>query len=103
LIERGFESEDLRTTEIISRWHEADPSLLTWGNSAAHLRRANRAGDVDFAITHYDDLPIVCRAQESEVKVVETSSRSEQASVNLHSSENAGLLRARKNPLRIIS
>lgn len=61
LIEHGFELGDLRSMEIVRRWRDADPSLLSWGNSAAALRRQRRGEDIDFVLAHFDDLPWACR------------------------------------------
>ena len=60
LVESGFRSEDMRTTEMIERWNGVDVALTAWGNSAAALRKGPQAIDLDFVISHVNDLDLVC-------------------------------------------
>lgn len=72
LTERGFELEDRRTAEMVRRWRGVEPSLAALGNSAAHLRRAGRAADVDFVLSRVDDVPFACTVTGGEVHAIST-------------------------------
>ncbi|MGH9322533.1 MAG: 2-phosphosulfolactate phosphatase [Vicinamibacteria bacterium] len=63
LLDLGYALGDPRSMEIVRRWSDADLSFLAWGNSAAALRKAGRAEDVDFVLAHYDDLSFAARAR----------------------------------------
>jgi phosphosulfolactate phosphohydrolase-like enzyme len=56
LLFEGFEAQDRRTAEIVRRWSGIPTSLASWGNSAAQLRHEARGEEVDFVITHADDV-----------------------------------------------
>jgi len=60
LVEAGFEPEGFSTKETLGRWGRADFSLLSWGRSAEDLRRRRRAADLEFVLSHVDDLDVVC-------------------------------------------
>lgn len=59
LIQRGFQPENERTSEIIERWRHASVEVIRDGNSAAYLNRSGQAQDLDFILAHVDDLPFV--------------------------------------------
>ena len=60
LVEAGFAIDDMRTSEMIERWNGVDVSLTAWGNSAAALRKGAHSGDLEYIISHVDDLDLVC-------------------------------------------
>jgi phosphosulfolactate phosphohydrolase-like enzyme len=60
LVDAGFEPEGLATHETLQRWARADYSLVSWGRSAEELRRRRRAADLDFVLSHIDDLDVAC-------------------------------------------
>lgn len=60
LVDAGFEPEGFSTKETLDRWGRADFSLLSWGRSAEDLRRRRRAADLEFVLSHIDDLEVVC-------------------------------------------
>jgi phosphosulfolactate phosphohydrolase-like enzyme len=60
LVEAGFAADGLGTQETIDRWGSADVSLLSWGRSAEELRGQGRHEDLDFVLSHTDDLDVVC-------------------------------------------
>lgn len=66
----GFELEDRRTADLVRRWRGIEPSLVALGNSAALLRRTGRGADVDFVLSHVDDVPLACASTESGVHAV---------------------------------
>lgn len=60
LVEAGFTASGIGTGETLDRWGRADVELTQWGRSAEELRRRRRNADVEFVLTHVDDLDTVC-------------------------------------------
>jgi phosphosulfolactate phosphohydrolase-like enzyme len=60
LADSGFAPAGLCTRETVDRWGRADFSLAAWGRSAEELRRRRRNADVEFVLSHVDDLDTVC-------------------------------------------
>jgi len=60
LLDAGFAAEDRHTADIVRRWSGISPALAGWGNSAAQLRREGRGEEVDFVLSHVDDLGRPC-------------------------------------------
>ena len=67
LTARGFEVEDMRAADIARRWSDASIDLVRWGSSAEQLTLAGRGADVDFVVSHVDDLDLVAVLHDSEV------------------------------------
>lgn len=67
LVKAGHRPEDARTAEIIERWSGASASACQSGNSAAYLRQSNQIHDLEFILTHVDDLDLVCSIDKNEV------------------------------------
>ena len=70
LMDRGFESDDINTSDLVKRWAEADISLAGWGKSAEYLRRLGQAEELDFVLGRVDDLGLVCRYEDGEVRAL---------------------------------
>jgi phosphosulfolactate phosphohydrolase-like enzyme len=73
LVKLGFEPVDHLTAREIDRWSSADVSLVALSRGAEYLRRAGRARDLEFALTHVDDMEISCRFQGGEMRGVPSS------------------------------
>jgi hypothetical protein len=73
LLRQGFVAEDRRTDDVVRRWEGIEPSLAALGNSAAQLRGWGREADVEFVLSHVDDLPLACAVTDSEVHAFEAS------------------------------
>jgi 2-phosphosulfolactate phosphatase len=56
LMKAGYEPKDTRTAEIIERWRYVPPSACGTGSSAKYLVRSNQARDLEFILTHVNDL-----------------------------------------------
>ena len=56
LMEEGYSAQDERTVEIVERWRGKPPGACAQGNSAAYLRRSGQTKDLDFTLTHVNDL-----------------------------------------------
>ena len=67
-MERGYEAGDLRTAREVGRWSRADRSVLSLGRGADHLRRLGHDADLNFALSHVDDLDLVCLYSDSEIR-----------------------------------
>lgn len=63
LMERGYEPEDGRTLEYVARWtsmpSDARMAAIREGRSADYLRRSGQEQDLEFVVTHLDDLGTV--------------------------------------------
>lgn len=67
LVSLGFRAEDARTTEVIDRWRDAEPSACASGNSARYLERSDQKADLDFVLSHVDDLDAAFMMKHGEV------------------------------------
>ena len=67
LTREGFEPGDRRTAALLKRWGDIDPGLAAWGNSAEALRRAGGDEDLDFVLSHVDDVALACEYRSGEV------------------------------------
>jgi 2-phosphosulfolactate phosphatase len=59
LIKRGYIPETKKTEEIISRWSKANPEDVRGGRSEDYLRRTGQIHDLEFILSHFDDLDVV--------------------------------------------
>lgn len=59
LLKAGYQVQDARTQATIEQWGEAPLSAIVTGESARYLRRSGQESDLDFVLTHIDDLPAV--------------------------------------------
>jgi len=69
LLHEGFEPENAVTVAEIARWDGADIEMLRDGPSADYLRRTGQEEDIDFVLSHVDDLDCVAIFDGREVKV----------------------------------
>lgn len=60
LASAGFTPSGIGTRETLDRWGRADVKLANWGRSAEELRRRRREADVEFVLSHVDDVDIAC-------------------------------------------
>lgn len=67
LVALGFEPQDTRTAAIIKRWRGAALDEITRGASADYLRRTNQTRDLDFIVSHVNDLDRIYRFEKGEV------------------------------------
>jgi len=56
LVDNGFSSGDARTEELIARWKFAQPADFMISDSVSYLRRSNQIRDLDFILSHFDDV-----------------------------------------------
>lgn len=59
LLEAGYEAADARTSAVVARWRGAPATACASGASADYLRRSDQVADLDFVLTHVNDLDTV--------------------------------------------
>jgi 2-phosphosulfolactate phosphatase len=67
LMESGFEARDALTEEIVARWGDAPDDAFLNGRSSDYLRRTGQEHDLDFVLSHVDDLDDAFEIREGEV------------------------------------
>jgi len=79
LLHAGYQPGDSQTLEIVERWRGASPDACLNGNSAAYLRRSRQLNDLDFILSHINDLDTVFRIVNNEVLMMPQRSFSAQS------------------------
>ena len=59
LLALGYTPEDRGTLEYIDRWRETSLDVIREGRSADYLRRSEQEGDLEFVLSHVDDVDTV--------------------------------------------
>ncbi len=77
LMAAGFTPVDAATTEIVERWRDAPSEAVTGGQSAAYLRDTGQTGDIDFVLSHVDDVTSICVMSSGELVLAAHGRRSE--------------------------
>ena len=67
LIEHGYAAGDARTLDIVARWGGAPPAACLVSRSVAYLKRSNQLEDLEFILSHVDDLDIVLTLSGDEI------------------------------------
>jgi 2-phosphosulfolactate phosphatase len=67
LIDHGYVPENEVTSTIVERWDGAPVDVISSGNSAAYLQRSGQTRDLDFILTHVDDLNCVYQCKKGQV------------------------------------
>jgi len=75
LVRAGYQPQDGRTAEIIERWSGASPVACVNGKSADYLRRSGQGRDLDFVLTHVNDLDRVFTVERDEIVVAPPDAR----------------------------
>ncbi len=63
----GYVPEDERTAEIIELWRGAPVEAITVGASANYLRNSGQERDLDYVVSHVDDLDEVYRFERNQI------------------------------------
>ena len=70
LLKEGYEPENARTAAIIEQWSGAPVDIIVDGASAEYLRRTSQTMDLEFILTHIDDLnEVYCFERNQVVKL----------------------------------
>jgi 2-phosphosulfolactate phosphatase len=67
LLERGFEAKDEPTKRIVAEWGQADDDAFVGGPSSEYLLRTGQGRDLDFVLSHIDDLDDAFELREGEL------------------------------------
>jgi 2-phosphosulfolactate phosphatase len=67
LLDAGFSAENDSTREIVRRWDGAPVNSITLGASAEYLRRTGQENDLDFIVSHVDDVESAIAVESNEV------------------------------------
>ncbi len=67
LLAAGYEPENHETTAIIERWRGVPVDVITKGASAEYLRRTDQHRDLQYILTHIDDLDGVYRYERGQI------------------------------------
>jgi len=67
LVAAGYEPQDARTLAIIEQWSGVSVESIIDGASAEYLRNSDQIRDLDFILTHIDDLDEVYRFERNQV------------------------------------
>lgn len=59
LLALGYEAENEETLDYIDRWTDSPLDVIREGKSADYLRRSNQIADLEFVLSHIDDLKTV--------------------------------------------
>jgi|SRR5438477_410955 len=71
LLESGFAAENEETSNVVSRWDGARADACLVSHSADYLIRSNQMDDLEFVLTHVNDLDSVYQLVDEEVLLVE--------------------------------
>jgi 2-phosphosulfolactate phosphatase len=67
IIGQGYKPENEMTVQIVERYSGASVDIIREGNSAAYLRRTGQTQDLDFILTHVDDLNCIYQFKNDEI------------------------------------
>lgn len=67
LIKAGYTSEDDKTVEIVNRWTDKPVTVCGEGKSAEYLRRSGQTRDLDFILSHVNDLNSPLKIKNDEI------------------------------------
>ena len=70
LVDAGYEPETPQTREYIYRWKSAAPQEAEKSESADYLRNSGQVKDLEFVVNHVDDLDIVPKLVNYELKII---------------------------------
>ncbi|MBV9147833.1 MAG: 2-phosphosulfolactate phosphatase [Acidobacteria bacterium] len=67
LLDSGYKAENRSTLDIVKRWSGAPPEACVTGNSAKYLQRSGQIHDLEFVLTHVNDVDSAFVMSEGEV------------------------------------
>jgi 2-phosphosulfolactate phosphatase len=70
LIRHGYLPETPQTSAVVDRWRDAPPNACLCSHSVDFLRRTGQLRDLDFILTHIDDLRAVFAVRDGEVNML---------------------------------
>ncbi len=70
LIRAGYAAGSPETQALVDRWRDAPPEACLGSRSVSFLKRTGRTADLDFILTHIDDLSAVFTVEQGEVRMI---------------------------------
>jgi 2-phosphosulfolactate phosphatase len=67
LIESGFVAQDEMTSQLVERWRGAPQNAFLMSQSVEYLRRSSQLRDLDFILSHFDDIDLACKVSANTV------------------------------------
>src|SRR5262249_18149580 len=67
LIESGFVPDNGTTRELVERWDGAPKDAFIKSRSVDYLRRSGQLRDLEFILSHFDDIDTACKLSNDEV------------------------------------
>lgn len=67
IIRQGYKPENEMTAQMVERWSGTPVDVIREGNSALYLNRSGQTHDLDFILTHIDDLDCVCQLRNGQI------------------------------------
>jgi 2-phosphosulfolactate phosphatase len=67
LIESGFVAQDEMTSRLVERWRGASQDAFMMSRSVDYLRRTHQLRDLDFILSHFDDIDMTCKVRANTV------------------------------------
>jgi len=84
LVRLGHQPENRQTLDLIERWGTSPVMACARGNSAAYLRRSRQLEDLNFILSHVNDVPMAFQMTDGEivpVSVVTESAKKHTATI----------------------
>jgi 2-phosphosulfolactate phosphatase len=67
LVRFGHQAEDRQTVRLIQRWSTSSVLVCAAGNSAAYLRRSGQLDDLNFILSHVNDVALAFQMSNGEI------------------------------------
>ncbi len=67
LMKAGYHPEDDETVQVVNRWRNAPPDACLPGKSVEYLRKSGQTRDLDFILSHIDDLDSAFTVKHDEI------------------------------------
>ena len=81
LVAAGYLAETPQTSELVARWHMASTSEVRGTESADYLQRSGQLDDLEFVLSHVDDLDTVPSLQDGHLTAVSETVKPGRAAV----------------------
>jgi len=70
LMDAGYAPQNDRTVEIVERWSGASPDAFVGGKSVEYLKRSDQLKDLQFILTHINDLNEAFLVQDDQIVLI---------------------------------
>jgi len=73
LIESGFVPDNASTEELVERWRGAPKDGFLKSRSVDYLRRSGQLHDLEFILSHFDDIDTACKLSNDEISSIKVA------------------------------